>query len=550
MVVLEGGGGVVTIGNNQYLQPDYLSPLQTTLDSKKSPLALLAQTCSQIGADSTAVKPILASDKNKKPNDTTSKSPSLKTPKSTTPSSTEVRLAYKPYEANVLSHHPATNTQSLNTHKILTSEDYMQRPNSKSSVATPPATTVSIDCNSNSSNDTDRKSKSPNSTLNNNTINSMLNNSNNSINNSNTGDNIKSNSTPDLNSSNANSNQSSDNSNTALNGKQTPNNSRKAVSPAGSSQRGASPIIRSGMEVLHGHPKDMQLPSSYKPGSATGPYGMNPLAALCCPPGMEQHASNPAFRPPFAGSYAHQHAAMLAAAAAQGYPGASGAAHNNPYISYQRIKTPSGGETIVPVCKDPYCPGCPYSAHTQQMLMGAPCPSGCTQCEHQKYGLAMAATLGSLPPGHPYAAAAAAAAAAQAQQQAQMRSPYVCNWITGDSYCGKRYNTSDELFSHLRNAHTGNLSDPAAAAAALAQSQAQSLLSSLFPPRGYPTAPLSPLSAARYHPYGKPTSIPPPIPGSAFSTGGFNPAAAAALGPYYSPYAMYGQRIGSAAAHQ
>jgi len=31
MVVLEGGGGVVTIGNNQYLQPDYLAPLPTTV---------------------------------------------------------------------------------------------------------------------------------------------------------------------------------------------------------------------------------------------------------------------------------------------------------------------------------------------------------------------------------------------------------------------------------------------------------------------------------------------------------------------------------------
>jgi len=37
MVVLEGGGGVVTIGNNQYLQPDYLAPLPTTvsIDKKK-----------------------------------------------------------------------------------------------------------------------------------------------------------------------------------------------------------------------------------------------------------------------------------------------------------------------------------------------------------------------------------------------------------------------------------------------------------------------------------------------------------------------------------
>lgn len=30
MVVLENGG-MVTIGNNQYLQPDYLSPLPTTV---------------------------------------------------------------------------------------------------------------------------------------------------------------------------------------------------------------------------------------------------------------------------------------------------------------------------------------------------------------------------------------------------------------------------------------------------------------------------------------------------------------------------------------
>lgn len=29
MVVLETGGSMVTIGNTQYLQPDYLSPLPT-----------------------------------------------------------------------------------------------------------------------------------------------------------------------------------------------------------------------------------------------------------------------------------------------------------------------------------------------------------------------------------------------------------------------------------------------------------------------------------------------------------------------------------------
>ncbi|XP_068140671.1 zinc finger protein Noc [Drosophila tropicalis] len=548
MVVLEGGGGVVTIGNNQYLQPDYLAPLPTTMDAKKSPLALLAQTCSQIGADSSAVKPLLAMDKNKTKSGTCSssstsssssssaeisaaKSPptqiQAKSPKSSTPISAttinttattntttgggeSVKLAFKPYETNVLSHQNQNSFKSNSS----TTATVEERPSSKSS----------------SSHETRVPSRN------------------------------KSNATP-----------------TEL--KTDADASRKTVSPAGSSQRGASPIVRSGMEVLNNangtaqHPKEMSsmaaaaaaAAAAYK--AAGGPYGgLNPLSALCCPPGMEQHA-NPAFRPPFAGGFSHHHAAMLAAAAANGggYPpnaggaGAPGAGQPNPYITYQRIKTPAGGEAIVPVCKDPYCPGCPYSAHTQQMLMGAPCPAGCTQCEHQKYGMAMAnaaAAASGLPPSHPYSQAAAAAAANAA---AARSAPYVCSWVVGDAYCGKRFQTSDELFTHLRT-HTGNLSDPAAAAAALAQSQAQSLLGTLFPPSalraGYPTPPLSPMSAAaaaaRYHPYAKPPGAMVQGGPSPFgAAGAFNPAAAAAaaaLGPYYSPYAMYGQRMG--AAHQ
>ncbi|EDV30749.1 uncharacterized protein Dana_GF14886 [Drosophila ananassae] len=541
MVVLEGGGGVVTIGNNQYLQPDYLAPLPTTMDAKKSPLALLAQTCSQIGADSSAVKPLMAMDKNKtKPGACSSssnsssssssaeisaaKSPSgqAKSPKSSTPISAtvtgnssigsnpsttttnEIKLAFKPYETNVLSH------QNQNSFKSSSSLDAEPtRPSSKSSSSA--------------------QERVPSRS--------------------------KSNATP------------TEGGKAEALGHDSA--SRKTVSPSGSSQRGASPIVRSGMEVLNNangtaqHPKEMSsmaaaaaaAAAAYK---AAGPYGLNPLSALCCPPGMEQHA-NPAFRPPFAGGFSHHHAAMLAAAANGGYPGGAPgggpAGQPNPYISYQRIKTPAGGEAIVPVCKDPYCPGCPYSAHTQQMLMGAPCPAGCTQCEHQKYGLAMASAAG-LPPAHPYSQAAAAAAANAA---AARSAPYVCSWVVGDAYCGKRFQTSDELFTHLRT-HTGNLSDPAAAAAALAQSQAQSLLGTLFPPSalraGYPTPPLSPMSAAaaaaRYHPYAKP---PPGAlaggPSPFGAAGAFNPAAAAAaaaLGPYYSPYAMYGQRMG--AAHQ
>ncbi|GBP05264.1 hypothetical protein EVAR_71932_1 [Eumeta japonica] len=82
--------------------------------------------------------------------------------------------------------------------------------------------------------------------------------------------------------------------------------------------------------------------------------------------------------------------------------------------------------------------------------------------------------------------------------------------------------------------HTGNLSDPAAAAAALAQSQAQSLWQLLL------LVIIPMLSQVLWL-----RVVPHPLVGLVALI-----PAAAALGPYHSPYAMYGQRIGSAAVHQ
>uniref|UniRef100_A0A336M895 CSON013548 protein n=2 Tax=Culicoides sonorensis TaxID=179676 RepID=A0A336M895_CULSO len=484
MVVLDKSE-MLTIGNNQYLQPDYLAPSNSVIDSKKSPLALLAQTCSQIGADSSSLKPIVL-DKSNKQKSETSRSPSginnnnnnnnnnnslmknsEKMNNNNNNGSPELKLAFKPYEANVLTRKLSNNNAQDET-----------RPSSKNSV------------NGNNNNEQDNVKNLS----------------------------MKNNRVPSRNSSDSPINGNHNNKNNSVidvveNGKSTPGSNsgdRKSGSPV---EKGASPIIRSGMEVLHGSPKDY---NAYK-----NALGMSHLGLY---PGME---ANPAFRNPYAG-ISHHHAAMLAAAA--GYSQAQ--AQQTPFMSYARVKTPSGGEALVPVCKDPYCTGCQYSAHNQQLLMGQPCPAGCTQCEHQKIGLAMA--MSSLPPGHPYASA-------------MNRQPYVCSWIMGGSYCGKRFETSDELFSHLRS-HSPSLADPASAAATLAAQQNAALmnpLSSLY--RAYSNPQLSPLSAARYHPYAKPGSLQPTFTaGSPYSA--FNPAA---LGPYaaYSPYAaaaLYSQRMGAA----
>lgn len=313
---------------------------------------------------------------------------------------------------------------------------------------------------------------------------------------------------------------------------------------------GASPVIRSGMEILAGHQKEAAAAAAaalaaYKSssGSLSGFGNGNPL---CCPPGISE---NPAFRPPFAGAspFSHHHAA---AAALLGYPSpsAAGSGGGSPYLSYARVKTPAGGEALVPVCKDPYCTGCQYSMHNAQMMMGAgSCPSGCTQCDHQKYGLAMAlSSLGPMPPPPSLSYQSSLAGAGR---------PFVCNWIAGEAYCGKRFSTSEELLQHLRSHTSLGAPDPNAGGPAGIMSGPGHTHHPLLSPSAalhraaaaaaasYPAPSLSPLSA-RYHPYGKPPTGPLPASLAASPYSAFN-----ALGPYYSPYAIYGQRIG-AAVHQ
>lgn len=376
--------------------------------------------------------------------------------------------------------------------------------------------------------------------------------------------------------------------------------------------KGASPIIRSGLDVLQG--KD--LPKF-------GGFGY--------PPGFDP--TNPAFRLPFFASAHHAHLLGYG----PGGPGGPGFPPGSlpPGSPYSLAAAYGRKEGMAPVCKDPYCNGCQFSASgpggpsassQQSAFMAAAaaamqgghssvCPAGCAQCDHQKFPLIPSATSGPYPniPGfpsglshaalsaaaaaaasgyppsflsHPHHAAAAAAmmhqqqaaavaaAAASAQQQNAQR-PYVCNWIHADSYCGKRFPTSEELLQHLRthtNSSNANASNSSSAPSVPTSEQSQALAvavshanlqsaaaSSLYSSallnssamaaaaaamhRTYPTPPLSPHSAARYNPYAvaaaAAASGKPPGP-----MGPFPPPPSALANYYPSPYSLYGPRIG------
>ena len=158
--------------------------------------------------------------------------------------------------------------------------------------------------------------------------------------------------------------------------------------------------MSSGLEILAGHPKDLPLGTFRPPG---------PLLDL-----------NPAFRLP---------------SSIPGYTGLPG---------LPPVSTP-GSATSSSLCRDPYCkdPTCPTAV----------------------YNAYIASARLRLPPGymdlveaHKMASLGAATSTTPTSISASLGpgGPYICNWMNGREYCGKRYSSAEELLVHLKT-HT-NLS--------------------------------------------------------------------------------------------
>ncbi|EDV98788.1 zinc finger protein Elbow [Drosophila grimshawi] len=531
--------------NHHYLRPDYMTAAAapTALDNKSSPLALLAQTCSAIGADTTNPK-LLAANIEKstkqqphqakgmalnmgnvnglagmggdnardKSSPVSSHSSSVSTgsveQQQLPPAHSKTPSTFKPYETN---NNSSSNNNDCGATNLTSSSSSNSGSNQRvktpkaSGIASSSSTNGQQRCDSNQSASSSQR-ESPNA-LNASTATATAT-ANASV--SASASLRRTPNTPALPQLNGSPVQSS--APVRSNSKESPAMHSPSAASSSRLQEAAYAAAKEASYVKALHAASQQAnPSTgsyYPPGYGT-PYPMDLMTA--------QSLMSP-------------HHAMFKASAM------------NPYLSYARLKGLSDQSAMMAasqnVCRDPYCTGCPASPHYINKAAGQPCPAGCPQCESGKSG-------GNSSAGGSSAAAAAAAAAAASSYHAQLAAlaaasqlPYVCSWIGSDAaYCGKRFGTSDDLFQHLRT-HTASVPDAVLSAAAAGG----------IPPnhplfqRTYPTPPLSPLSAAaRYHPYGKPSMMPPSLapPGMP----GLPPHPA--LAQYFAPYSLYGPRMGS-----
>lgn len=535
---------MLTSGVSQYLHPDYLQPLPTTLDAKKSPLALLAQTCSSIGKDPSPSKPIIppldkkdkeAADKaeqDKRPNSRGSKGSSSESGRDSKPGFRTVPPKEIPplvpiggekgsgengsvskSSSNDSTSHSLTTSSSSSSHNVLSSSTSNTRPVSA---------TGSSGQRSSSRGGSARDS------------------------------NNDYNDTPPSSVSGAHTRHSA------------------SASPPSSSSMGKSSLsVPPSHSSLSGLPKPSVTHPSLLSGLAT-----HPLAAayshLGLMPGLSVDHAMQSYHNVLAAhsGLSSLSAAAAAAAAAQSSAlkaGAGGSAMS-PYVAYARVRTPSGATTLVPVCRDPYCTNCQLTLQNSHLSSACNAP-GCSQCAHEKSltSLTSGALAGlggaSLPILPPISSASSLASSMGLSSlhslypmAAHQGLPYVCNWMAGSEYCGKRFTSSEELLQHLRT-HTSSVEASSLAASYSALGLHPSLAAAAAGCHShYPGSPLSPnslrrtyptslspvsslLSANRYHPYKSPLgAVPPPAPAQGLSP----------VSPYY-PYSLYGQRLGAAA---
>ncbi|KAI0213289.1 Zinc finger protein Noc [Lamellibrachia satsuma] len=547
---------------SHYLHPDYLQPLPSMLDAKKSPLALLAQTCSSIGSDlapsTKSIIPPIEKESHTTTKDqqhsSTHSSSSRKTEspansvksdgRRSNPAFSEKKDVRSPGSATSgRTDSPRGGFQSPSGTKDIPPLVPISSPRRHSNEKSPPPRESSKCARSESCSSASGITHLHSS----------------------------------VNVSSSSSSSSSYSSPSGLSSSKPSITSANSFLDASRQQESiSSGLSRPSPALAASHPS---VPASMKLDSITSYSGLPHTYAGCQGLPMFGHAlsmeSNPLYPTPLSAA-ASGALGLSALQKAGAMSGLGNPAAISPYMSYARVKTASGATTLVPVCKDPYCTHCQLTMHSAQT---ASCPAGCAQCNHEK-------TLGGMHPGLPHAGLggmlAASGCSTPGVSSLPLTSslyphsfgmlpghsaglPYVCNWMNGSDYCGKRFPTSEELLQHLRT-HTSSAELPALSAASLHQYASLGLTNPAAMayggyPSPYPAAspggalspsslrqayprtlsPSSLLAASRYHPYKSALSG---LPSAAHT---LLPGVPSALGAYYSPYSLYGHRLGSAA---
>nr|XP_033805712.1 zinc finger protein 703 [Geotrypetes seraphini] len=179
------------------------------------------------------------------------------------------------------------------------------------------------------------------------------------------------------------------------------------------------------------------------------------------------------------------------------------------------------------LCRDPYCLSYPAASG-----------SSCSSCVHEPAALKSSYPL--VYPGHPLSSSAHPLYTYGFLLPSDPL-PHICNWVAVGGPCDKRFASSEELLAHLRT-HTA-LPGADKLLGGYPSSAASCHLH--LPPTG-PGSPGSlslrsphTLGLSRYHPYGK---------SHLSAASGLPVPSLPTAGPYYSPYALYGQRLTSASA--
>ncbi|XP_076831074.1 zinc finger protein 503 [Brachyhypopomus gauderio] len=495
---------MLTARTGHILHPEYLQPLPSTpvspieLDAKKSPLALLAQTCSQIGKPDPPPSSKLSSVTSNGSNEKESKSGPLKL----SDIGVEDKSSFKPYSKPADKKDSSSGVPSGEKSGFrvpsATCQPFTPRtgsPNSSTSASPMPSDKgereekKESDCNKSCTTDGPGPTSVSHSRI--------------SV--SCAGINVE-----------VNQHQ------------ETTSGSKPTTSePSSVTSVSSASVLGSGL---------VAPVSPYKPGQTVFPL---PPAGMSYPGGLAgAYAGYPQHFLPHGGSLVN---AQLASSLGCSKAGSSPLAGASP----PSIMSAS-------LCRDPYC----LSYHCASHLAG-----GAT-CTHDSAAAVAASALKSgyplMYPTHPLHGVHSTPPSFGGHplypygfMLPNDPLPHVCNWVSANGPCDKRFSSSEELLNHLRThtAFTGadKLISGYPGSSSLASAAAAMACHMHMPPSGAPGSPgtlalRGPHHAlglsSRYHPYSK---SPLPTPGAPVPV-------PAATGPYYSPYALYGQRLTTASA--